>query len=315
MMATGSGWIAWHLFVSLLVLAVVAFLVHAFQSFTLLPSEQTDTIAYWQAGQRVASGAALYPPVPDASAVDAYRYAPWFALLWAPLTALPRELVFAGWTLLLAAASIAALVPLVRAGFAGWCLSLLMLPFLAEAVRSGNVQPLVVTGLLYALPHRRVGALAIALTASLKLTPLAFALVYVGRRDWRSAAVAVGGTVLLWAPAPLLGLVAYPTTAAVTSLSMFAASPLLWASLLVGGAGLTLLLASSRYASVVAASTALFAFPYPQWHYPSILLAGVARTGGRPSEIQAGDGQQDEPLASVLGQRDRNAEGHKPSPV
>jgi hypothetical protein len=313
MTAARVTWIGGRLFLSLLVLAVAAFLVYALGSFTPLPVQRLDSIAYWQAGQRVAAGGPLYPPVPDTTSVDAYRYAPWFALLWAPFTALQRDAVLAGWATLLAIASVAALIPLLRAGFAGWCLAALMVPFFADAVRSGNVQPLVVATLLYAVPHRRAGPLAIALTTSLKLTPLAFVLVYVGRGDWRALTVAVGGALVLWAPAPFLGLLDYPTTAAVTSLSMFSVSPLLWAGLLLGGAIVTLFLARGPYAWIAGASTALLAFPYPQWHYPSILVAGVARTG--LTTVQAWDGQQDEPLAAVLGQRDRDADGHQPGSV
>jgi hypothetical protein len=308
-------WIVQRFVVAILVLAVAAFLVHALQSFTLLPSDRLDTVAYWNAGRRIAGGESLYPALADPKAVDAYRYAPWFAMLWAPLTALSRDLVFAGWTFIVAAASVASLVPLLRLGFTGWCLAALMLPFFGEGVRSGNVQALVVAGLVYSLPHRRLGPVAVALAASLKVTPLAFALVYLGRRDWRSLIIAVGGALLLWAPAPFLGLLDYPTSAVGTTLSMFAVSPLLWAGLLVVAAASTLRLASGRYAWIAAATTMLVAFPYPQWHYPSILVAGIASPGAGAGEVKARHGKQDQPLAPVLGQRDRDAEWHQPGAI
>lgn len=316
MIATSAGWrwFAPHLLVALLVVAVAALLAHAFQSFTILPANSLDTVAYWRAGQRLAAGAPLYPAAIDPGSVDAYRYAPWFALLWAPFTALPRDVVYVGWAVLLTAASLATLAPLLMRGFTGWCLAALMLPFFGEALRSGNVQPLVVAGLLYALPHRRLGPVAVALGASLKVTPLAFALVYFGRRDWGSLLIALGGTVVLWAPAPMLGFVDYPTTAVITSLSIFSVSPLLWTVLVVVVTTATLALASTRYAWIAAATTTLLAFPYPQWHYPSILVTGLAAPLPAQQK-ESRHGEQDQPLAPVLRQGDRDAKGHQPDSI
>jgi hypothetical protein len=74
----------------------------------------TDSAAYWNAGMRLREGAPLYPVVSNVEASDVYRYAPWFAWLTVPFTYLPVWLAGAVWSLILVAASVAAVVPLAR---------------------------------------------------------------------------------------------------------------------------------------------------------------------------------------------------------
>ena len=50
-----------------------------------------DAEAYWNAALRLRSGGDLYVAVPlGADETIAYRYAPWLAWLWIPLTYLPQ---------------------------------------------------------------------------------------------------------------------------------------------------------------------------------------------------------------------------------
>lgn len=49
-----------------------------------------DMGAYWEAAIRLREGQPLYVPHADVNAVNVYRYAPWFAWAWIPLTSLPR---------------------------------------------------------------------------------------------------------------------------------------------------------------------------------------------------------------------------------
>src|SRR5919106_4316637 len=70
-----------------------------------------DMNAYWDAGLRLRAGEPLFPPVSDVLASEVYRYSPWFAWLWAPLTLLPREIVNVLWSAVLLAASAAAAWP------------------------------------------------------------------------------------------------------------------------------------------------------------------------------------------------------------
>jgi hypothetical protein len=270
----------WRLLVQALVGALaLGMAVHGVQTLVYAPIDLFDATAYWSAGERIMAGAPLYPILADPTAVDVYRYAPWFALLWAPATLLPREAVFVAWGVIVTIASVAVLLPL-RRGLAGWCLIGLMLPFLAEGLRSGNVNVLIVLGLMYALPHRTAGPIGVALAASLKIAPLAFALVYLGRRDWRSFGITVGVTILLWAPAPLLGMREYSGSAWVSDLALFPISPVLWALSLTVAVGVTPLAARTRFAWLAGAACSFLAFPYPQWTYPSLLLVGLTRPRG-----------------------------------
>ena len=77
------------------------------------------------------------------------------------------------------------------------------------------MQPLLVLGLMWGV-ERRSGPLWIALGASLKGVPLLLALVYAGRGEWRRAAMALGLTAVLVAPALLFDLSHYSTRRART---------------------------------------------------------------------------------------------------
>lgn len=168
----------------------------------------SDMDAYWLAGERIRDGEPLY--VTLAAGVDDarnYRYAPWYAYLWAPLTLLPRIVVDAAWLTVLIASALILLAPL--RGMAGIALGLLMLPPLVLGVGSGNVQTLMVAALAMTL-HTRAGPAVLALVASLKGLPLLFVIVYIARREWSKAAVAIGLTALLVAPMLAFDLSAYP---------------------------------------------------------------------------------------------------------
>src|SRR5688572_17869256 len=69
----------------------------------------SDMNAYWDAAMRLRVGGELCPPASDVTASDVYRYSPWFAWLWVPLTSLPRGLVNVAWSLILVGASVAAI--------------------------------------------------------------------------------------------------------------------------------------------------------------------------------------------------------------
>jgi hypothetical protein len=169
-----------------------------------------DMNAYWDAGVRLRQGQPLFPPVTDVLASEVYRYSPWFAWLWAPITLLPRELVDVLWSILLLAASAAAVVPMARRR--AWIGVAFFLPILIGISAGGNVHALLVAALVLGV-ERRSGPLWIGVAASLKLFPILFALTYLGRRQWwRAAATALIAAVLL-APFALYDLTNYVTTA------------------------------------------------------------------------------------------------------
>jgi hypothetical protein len=162
-----------------------------------------DQNGYWDAALRLRTGQGLYAE--PAFLSGSYQYPPWFALVWLPLTFLPQLFVQVCWTLLLLAAAVWLLLrahPLLAAALA---------PFLIWACFIGNVQTLMLAGLAYGLP-RRSGPVWIGVAASLKITPIVYALVYVGRRQWREALVAGVVAAILWLPGLAFGIADYPTT-------------------------------------------------------------------------------------------------------
>lgn len=161
-----------------------------------------DADAYWLAAERLRDGQPLYIGGDDPWT---YRYAPWFAWAWVPLTHLPHGLVMTLWGVLLA----------LSAGWLIWpdwrneysvALSLLCLPDLFQVTSTGNVQGLMLAGIAYGLTSKW-GPLLIGLATSLKGYPILFALPWWDRRTL----MAVGVAAVLVAPM-LLDLSGYPTS-------------------------------------------------------------------------------------------------------
>ena len=72
-----------------------------------------DAEAYWLAAQRLRGGLPLYGG-PRGDETQIYRYAPWFAYAWLPLTYLAHDAAFAVWRGILLAASLGGIWPLLR---------------------------------------------------------------------------------------------------------------------------------------------------------------------------------------------------------
>jgi hypothetical protein len=189
-------------------------------------STGSDMDAYWNAALRLRDGAPLYQPG-IATDSDLYRYAPWFAYAWVPLTYLPKDAVLVGWMALCLAAAVAAVAPLLRHGPVGWAALAFLLPFGLEGAAYGNVQPLLVLGLLWGVP-RRTGPIWVALAASLKLVPIVLVAVYAGRREWARAAWTLAITAALVLPALAFDLSGYPRDIGAGQLSLLTVSPLLF---------------------------------------------------------------------------------------
>ncbi len=191
--------------------------------------EIPDIGAYWDAAMRLREGGPLYPPVSDVNASEVYRYAPWFAFAWIPLTLLPRSLVDGLWSVALIAASLAVVLPALRLrSAAATAFTAIVGSFLILIASRGNVQPLMVAALVFGV-ERRSGPLWIAVSASLKATPVLFALVYLARGEWRRFGVTVALTAALVVPMLLFGVEDYTTNPG-ASQSLYAMSPVLfWA--------------------------------------------------------------------------------------
>jgi alpha-1,2-mannosyltransferase len=215
----------------LIALAVVSAFVVVFVALYFLagqpfqnPYPGGDFAAYWNAAERLRDGRALYPPLGDPGAGEVYRYAPWFAVVWVPLTLLPRDVVLLIWQLVLLAAGGALIWPLLRpVTFAGLLVAALMVPLVIDLAWVGNVESLMVLAVAALIRRPIFGPVAVGLAASAKITPLAFVAYYVARRSWGRALLAIAVAAILWLPAIPLGVTNYPT-APLSTISLWGAS-------------------------------------------------------------------------------------------
>jgi hypothetical protein len=235
----------------------------------------SDASAYWNAALRLREGARLYPVLANVDASEVYRYAPWFAWLTVPWTYLPLQVAGALWSAVLLAGSGLALVPLVRAH--AWLAVAFFAPILIGISAVGNVHPLIIASLVWSL-ERRSGPIWIGVAASLKVFPILFAVVYLGRQQWGRAAAAVAVTALLWAPALLYDLRGY-TTEAGQAASLISV-PILWAIVVGAAIGLTLRLAPGRFGWLAAATSVVLALPRLFVYDVTYLMAGVPTAEG-----------------------------------
>jgi hypothetical protein len=247
----------------------------------------TDLKAYLAAAELLAAGGNPF----DVHLLERglpyhYHYSPWFAALFIPLTALPVEAVRIGWSILLVGAAGAALVPLLSAyGVRAMPLAALMAFLLMNLVAEGNVQPLLLAALVWTL-ERRAGPLAIGVAASLKITPILLALVYVGRGQWIRALVTGGVAAVLISPTLLFEL---PDTATSTGgTGLFTSAPVLWAIIAVVAVVATVRLARSRFAWLSASTTTVVALPRLLVFDVTNLLASLPRAGGADNGRDAG---------------------------
>lgn len=255
-----------------------------------------DMNVYWDAAHRLRAGASLYGD--GANTFHAYRYAPWFAYAWVPLTYLPKLLVGVAWSGILLGASAALLWPLARLrSTPALLLIVMMLPLLIPMASGGNVQPLMVAALLFGL-ERRSGPIWVALAASLKVTPILFVLVYAGRREWARAGMTIALTVVLVAPALILGL--SPTTVDAGPVAALPAiSPVLYvvASLAASSAALLVSAKWRTYGPIASATASVIALPRLFLSDVTTLLAGVrlrdAGNGTRAGDSDAPNAAKD----------------------
>jgi hypothetical protein len=244
----------------------------------------SDMNAYWDAALRLRQGEPLYPPLFDTQSADVYRYAPWFAFVWVPLTFLPYPIVGGIWVL--ASLGAAAYVVL---RVQNVVVALFLGPVLVQVALIGNVHILLLAGLLWGL-ERRSGPAWIALAASLKAFPLLLALVYVGRGEWRRVGFTLLITALLVLPILAFDLSAYPFSDG-GGVDHHYGLPWPWMpAVLVVTA---LVLARSKYGWLIAATTIVFASPGAQpYHltYPLLGLTGDAdrAADGAAQAVQTG---------------------------
>jgi hypothetical protein len=205
----------------------------------------SDMDAYWNAALRLRAGDPLYPPLADVSASDVYRYAPWFATAWVPLTFLPKGVVALFWSAALLVAVALCLRPLIRRDLTSAAAACFFGSFLIWGASVGNVGPLLVAGLMHST-DRRSGPVAIGVAASLKAVPILFLLVYLGRRQWDRVGVGIIVALALTASFVFVDLTAYPTAPGDAPSPFYALSPILFGVFAAGLAVAAVVLAARR---------------------------------------------------------------------
>ncbi len=254
---------------------LLALTAWALLSYALAREPGSDVAAYWNAAERLRAGEPLYV-AGAANASDLYRYAPWFAAAWIPLTYLPREAVTAAWVVLMFVAAALSSLPLLRRGPAGWAAFPLFAAFQFEGAIYGNVQPMLVLVLMWGV-NRRSGPLWIALTASLKAVPILLAIVYAGRGEWGRAALATGLTVLLVAPAFLFDLKGYSVAPGPRQESLAAISLLVFIPVALAAIAASWILARTRFGWLAGGLAMVLSLPRLLDYEFSFLLVGLAR--------------------------------------
>ena len=260
---------AWTRLPRLLTVAIIVGLGISQLVLTLGDWHLRDMDAYWDAAVRLRNGDPLYPVLASTEASDVYRYAPWFAWAWVPVTALPREYANVLWSAVLLLASAAALSPLARDR--AWLAVAFFAPVLVGISAIGNVQPLIVAALVLGL-ERRSGPVWVAATASLKVVPILFVVIYAIRGQWLRAAIAVVLAAALVAPMLTYDLSAYPTGA--DAAAMLIRWPIIYAVALGSAIVVSARLARSPFGWLAAAAAACLALPRFFVYDVTFLLAG-----------------------------------------
>jgi hypothetical protein len=239
-----------------------------------------DVNAYWLAAHRLRDGQDLYLGSLDPDSYRVFRYAPWFAWLWVPLSYLPRELVTAFWGAVLGGASVAILAGLAHLRRpAAWALAFILTPWLLSLVQVGNIQPVVVAMLGFGIASR-FGPLWIGVAASLKGAPIFWTLPYLARRAWSRIAASVVITGVLVAPILLFDLSGYTTDPGASYSLYYYVSPLAWAVAAIASTAVAIVLAWRQSPYVwVAAAVAVMLIP-PRTHVTYATFLAVAVLGG-----------------------------------
>lgn len=230
-----------------------------------------DMSAYQAAASRILAGEVLYGG--DVHLNSAYRYAPWFAYAWVPLTYLSESAVRIGWSMLLLLGAAGSVLPLLQRTKSSVLLLVLFAPLMFGTASGGNVQPLMIGALVWGL-STRWGWLAVGLAASLKLIPLAFCAVFIAERRWWQVAGALLLSALLWMPVIWMPV---ESVTFQTGIATMLPAPL-WVVVPAIGAAIALSFAArrSRFTALASAVAAVLALPRMFVYEIAILLPAIA---------------------------------------
>lgn len=262
---------------AIVVQALVIGLAIGFLYWAVVDWSLPDAGAYWEAAHRVRAGEPLYPAVTDVESSEVYRYAPWFAWAAVPFTFLPLSVAGVIWSAILVAASVGAVVPLIRSG--AWLHALFFGSILVAISAKGNVHALMLLWLVWGL-ERRSGPLWIGLAASLKAVPILFALVYLGRRQWWRFAASLAVTAALVAPFLLYDLSGYVTSAGFAGLLI--TWPPIYVMAGIVAAVATVWLARGRFGWLAASTAVVLALPRFFVYDITFLLPGTLPAAPAP---------------------------------
>jgi hypothetical protein len=258
-------WSRWLAFGAIAFGVVVSAFALSVQSWTL-----SDGLEYREAAERLREGGPLY--VPAEVGEMSYRYAPWFAFLWM-VVPFPDAV----WIAAMTVCAGLAVIPVARTGWLGVAVAAVVFPYLLIAAMGGHVQPALIAALAWGI-GTRWGPAVIAMVASLKLVPILFVLVFIGRREWAKAAATLAMAALLVAPILLFDLTYFPTDTT-GSWGLFEWSPVLWLVVVTGLAGYTLLRPSWSAASVLVT----VAIPKFVYYDVSYLIVGRYADANEPA--------------------------------
>jgi Glycosyltransferase family 87 len=244
-----------------------------------------DVRAYYDAGQRLNAGLALYPPMSNPDAAAFYRYPPLLALVFRPLALLPFDAAALLWELVMLVAFVLALRRIGMRTETLLALGILALP-VAWTISVGQAQMLVTLLLAVAAPW------SVALAAQLKLTPALAALFWLSRRDFRACAEFAACTLVLvlvqlaLAPQATLDFLATLTTAQVghvNNWSPYLLSPVLWLAMVIGGVLVAARLGRTRWGWAAAVALSVLATPRLLTYMFGSLLAALSDPARSPS--------------------------------
>jgi hypothetical protein len=266
----------------LLAMVVAALGVLLLIGAALSSNVQPDADAYWHAAQRLREGLPLYGG-PRGDETEIYRYAPWFAFAWVPLTYLPQDAAYLVWRGILGLATVAAVWPLLRRPTpAGLTLAVLLGGLLVSSLSAANATPLIV-GLLTIGLRSRVGPIILGLAGSLKLFPLVLVGGFLAERRWLAAAVAIGVAALLWLNILAFDVLLYAQIGGpsfyVGGVSLYGVSPLIWlpVAVLLFALILRLVIARSRWTWLASSAAIPLAVPRVWLPDTAYLLVGIAQ--------------------------------------
>ena len=242
-----------------------------------------DADAYWLAAQRLREGAPLYGG-PRGDETQIYRYAPWFAFAWVPLTYFGKETAFLLWRLTLVVSIVVAVWPLLqRPSRASITLAVLLGGLLLSNLPAANATPLIVA-MLVAGFRTNVGPVLLGLAGSLKLFPLVLVAGYLAERRWLAAAVSIGVASMLWLNILAFDVLVYTQIGGpsfyVGGVSLFGVSPLIWVAV-SGAIGLIvvrLVVVRSPWAWLAVSASIPAAVPRVWLPDVAYILVGAAET-------------------------------------